>query len=128
MTKHHKQKVRVIYRNVIEKKDKEVDLTPKIEKEIIKLKKQKAEIPKGLKGTIQRLQINKAIYDKGNYIRQRDNRENMKVANQNMNEIIEYEKKKMELKELRRKNAVSFEGLTGSAPQQRKELRFEDLF
>lgn len=124
--KHHKHKTKVIYR---ESKHPEEDLTPKLKEEIKQLQEKKALQPKGFHGFLAKARINKAIYDKSKYIRAKEGSINLREATTNLGHRIEFEKKKNELAELRKKNEVNFNSIFGSTPQvQRKELKFEDLF
>lgn len=122
-----KQKLKVIYKNLKPSVPVIKDETPALKNEIKDLEAKKAQAPKGFKGFLYKAQINKAISDKRNYIRSREGSRNLKVATQNLSDRIEYERKKNELQELRKKNEVRFDGFgfSGSAP--RKELKFEDL-
>lgn len=122
--KKHKAKTKVIYRE-----HKEDDLTPKIREEIKALQEKKALAPNGFKGFISKMQINKAINDKSQYIKAKEGSRNLKEATVKLGNQIEYEKKKNELAELRKKNQVNFNSFDLGVPKtQRKELKFEDLF
>jgi hypothetical protein len=127
MAKHNrKHKTKVIYRN--SPAPKEEDLTPKLKEEIKALQEQKAQQQKGFKGFLTKARINKAIYDKNQYIRAKEGSRNLKEATTNLSAKIEFEKKKNELAEIRKKNEVNFGSIFGSTPQtQRKALKFEDL-
>lgn len=107
---------------------KTIDQTPKLRKEIKALQEKKALAPKGFKGFLQKAQINKAIYDKSQYIRAKEGSRNLKEATIKLGNQIEFEKKKNELQELRKKNQVNFNSFGFVAKPQRKELKFEDLF
>jgi hypothetical protein len=126
MKKHHKHKTKVIYRN--SPVPKEEDLTPKLKEEIKELQEKKALQPKGFHGFLSKARINKAIYDKSKYIRAKEGSRNLREATVNLGHRIEFEKKRNELVELRKRNEVNFNSF-GLAPRtQRKELKFEDLF
>jgi hypothetical protein len=121
--KKHKAKTKIIYRE-----HKEDDLTPKIREEIKALQEKKALVPKGFRGTLQKMNINKAIYDKGQYIKAKEGSRNLQQATVKLGHQIEFERKRNELAELRKRNEVNFNSF-GLAPKTaRKELKFEDLF
>ena len=122
--KHKKQKVRTIIKRV---EAKIIDQTPKLREEIKALETQKLSAPKGIKGFLYKAQINKAINTKRRYIGAKEGARNLGEATKNIQARIEFERKRNELRELRKKNQVDFGGFGfGSGPK--KELKFEDLF
>lgn len=126
MTKHHHKHKKTQHGLGVLKA---VDQTPAIKDEIKVLQEKKALIPKGFKGFLQKAQINKAINTKSQYIRAKESSRNLKEATIKLGNQIEYEKKKNELAELRKKNQVNFNSFGFEQPKtQRKELKFEDLF
>ena len=125
MTKKKHQKTKIVYR---EKQVKEVDLTPKLKQEIADLEDKKNTAPKGFKGILYKAQINKAINDRRQYINSKVGTRNLQAATSNLNARIEFERKKSELNELRKKNNVNFDSLGFSSSQPKKELKFNDLF
>ncbi len=123
--KHHKkQRTKIVYR---EKPIKEIDLTPKVRKEIEDLQAKKALIPKGFKGFLQKASINKAINDKRRFLKSKEGERNLGAATQTLKKRIDFEKARGELHDLRKKNYVDFEGL-GGIQTEKKQLKFEDLF
>jgi hypothetical protein len=125
--KKNKVKTKIVYRE--HRLPKEADLTPSIREDIKALQEKKALAPKGFKGFLYKAQINKQINDKGKYIKAKEGARNLQQETIKLGHQIEYEKKKNELQELRKKNEVNFNSFGfGSPNAPRKELKFEDLF
>jgi hypothetical protein len=131
MKKKNKVKTKIVYRNHPIPKDEayfEKEQKAALTKDIEDLQAKKALAPKGFKGFLQKAQINKQINDKSKYIKSKEGARNLKEETIKLGHQIEYEKKKNELQELRKKNEVNFNSF-GLAPRTpRKELKFEDLF
>ena len=124
--KKNKVKTKIVYRE--HRTPKNPDLTIPLKADIKALQEKKTLAPKGFKGIIYKAQINKEINDKSKYIRSKENSRNLQEETIKLGHQIEYEKKKNELQELRKKNEVNFNSF-GLAPKTpRKELKFEDLF
>ena len=101
-----KQKIKIVYRNPAVLKEDEGN---KLKAEISELEQKRAQlIGKGFKGFIQRLSINKRIGEKQMYFSAKDKLKSIKAKTEYMGAMLEHEKVKNELKELKQKNQVNF--------------------
>lgn len=138
MVKHRKTKVRHVTKqvkpkdydelkkNVSEYKNKEKWDT-KINAEIKELEEKKKLAPKGFRGGLAKMNMTRQINERKSMLTADRRAELMDRRAKQLGSALEYEKKKSELGELRKKNQVSFEGL-GGFDTQKKQLKFEDLF
>lgn len=135
MSKHkHKPKIKIVYRE-----KSAPDLEKKAREEIDNLEKQKqanlakAEMQKAGQGSrlgkfvtgvqfgLGRMNIQKEINAIQQFLRG-------KQAVRNINTRVEVESAKEKLKELQKRNTVTFEQLSGMPGQNKKQVKFEDLF
>ena len=105
-----------------------IDFSSKVKDEIKDLQERKAKIGGGFRGTLQKAQINKAIYDKQKYLKSRQQERNLGAATQSIRKRIEFERARGELRDIQKKSQVDFSGLGGFQSPPKKDLRFEDLF
>ena len=129
--KKSKAKVKVVYKTkTIPSVTPTKDDSSRLKKEIADLEESKKQSGTGVRGMLRRMAIQKKISDKSGYFKARDKLASTKKSIELMKVQTEFEEAKNKLKEARSKRQVNFEsfGIQGSNPQQRKELKFEDLF
>lgn len=118
--KHHKHKhlVKAIPKD---------NLKAELKSEITTLEERRKTTPKGVRGFIQKLAINKQINERRRYLQTDRKTALVKKQVEFAKSRVELEHEKAKLKELNEKRQVNFEGLGGINPV-RKNLKIEDLY
>lgn len=98
------------------------DYRTEIKEEIRELEQKKAEIPKGIKGTLQKLAINKAINDRRRYLGTKREIALTKEKVALGKEKVELEKVKAELQQKKKKSQINFSDIFPS--DNRKQVKF----
>lgn len=107
MAKKKKTKtiIKTIYKEPTESYNK------KVKEEIKELESKRSEIKGGFKGFIQKMSLNKQIHDKRTLVNAEDKLKKIKNQTELGRAMLEREKVKAELNQLRQKNQVSFDDL-----------------
>lgn len=126
-----KKKTKVIIRKII----KRVEVAPKdyevkkVGEEIKELETSREQAGKGFRGFLRRAAINRRINDKRGYIVAKDRLRSVTQQNQLGRALLEKEKTKIELNNLRKKSQVSFDGLGGDGLfVSKKNIGYDDIF
>lgn len=139
MTKKRKKsiKTRTITKNIkpkdydeLKKKATSEFSNENLRKEITELESKKSSLPKGFKGKLIGMGINKEISRRKAMLRADRRSEQVSRLTTQLSKQVELEKTKNQLLELRKRNQVSFEGLGGGSMMNtpKKQVKFEDLF
>ena len=106
-----KQKVKIVYKNKPIPKVKDENYESKVKQEIEELEGKRANVGKGFGGFLRGLSLNKAISDKKKIFNQRDKIKVIQGQTELGKAMLEREKVKTELKELKQKSQVNFDSL-----------------
>lgn len=97
----------------------------KLKKEIAELEEKRKQTPKGFKGTLQRMTLNKRISEKSTFLRSQDRLRNIKQTTELTKSQVNLEQARADLKKAREKSKVNFEGF-GSATS--NQIKMENIF
>ena len=126
-TKKEKKKHHVKIRKVLKAAEPKENLKESFKKEIAELEAKKANQPKGIRGFLGKLSINKQISDRRNYLGMERKIQVARKQVEFMKAKTELENERAKLKEMNEKRQVNFDGLGGILPQ-KKTLKIEDLY
>lgn len=106
-----KQNIKIVYRNKPIPKIKDENYETKVKKEIEELESKRQNVGKGFGGFLRGLSLNKAISDKKKIFNQKDKIKIIQGQTELGRAMLEREKIKSELKDLKQKNQVDFDSL-----------------
>ncbi|MFX1312070.1 MAG: hypothetical protein ACFFHD_05615 [Promethearchaeota archaeon] len=118
-----KKKKQVIY-----KEKPESSLKEEIKKEIQTLEEKKVNVPKGLRGILQKAAINKAIYERKKFLNVERKTQMTKAQVKAIKSNLELEQEKEKLKAIRNRNKVNFSDISESPKDEKRSVKFDDLF
>lgn len=126
MPKSHKHKPKKHFVKVKKLEPRE-NLKETVKSEIKTLEEQREKQPKGIRGFLGKLSINKKISDRRKYLNMDRNIQVTKKQVEFAKAKAELENERAKLKEMNEKRQVNFDGL-GGLSSSKKPLRIEDLY